>query len=388
MLNNYLVPISYAAGAITTAYGAYSYYTAKQGKRPASVKQRENAKKIMALGIGLLAVGAGLSIYSSLQPKIPGYLEPYVKAMKGRAAAQASAPLKKFPGYLYKFPHPEFVATDKGWLCKIPPTLPALEKCDRFGEKMIKIVKVQAPEHLEAALKHTTRWGKGYGFGADLNLGFTQINLGMDKSIVSNYQEALEKAEEVFLQDPIFSARSDTSVIDSIKNIHKILFNNVLHKDSLQKIDAGEFRKLNAMVGDDSTVFSLEGIETALKKVGGTKADLGNFFSYIEKIRKYGSSEVAQEHFTEDEISAIRKVFFLPIYADKVPGAMIDFAKKFKEIGQLVVEKVLHPNPRSSLDPSKMWRNPSLWRWKWKSVPHFEECGLATGRNQRDCDPG
>lgn len=73
MSSNYLSSISIGVGSVTTLYGAYSYYSAK-GNKAASAKQRENAKRIMAVGIGILALGAAAYLYSAKPPELPKVL--------------------------------------------------------------------------------------------------------------------------------------------------------------------------------------------------------------------------------------------------------------------------------------------------------------------------
>ncbi len=357
-----LSSITFAAGAITSAYGAYSYCTAK-GKQ--KNKQKESAKRVMAVGLGLLAVGAALHYFGNTQVKLeksksthidteildpnqeniaPDYLKPYVNALKGRAVPKTGAPLTKFPSHLAKFPHAGLLATKDGGICVIDDIdqLPPLEECEQRLSPFVKKIQWSNPERYAAATAHTNRWGKGYEFMIQRS-GYNRFTFGMDKTIVTNYQEGLKTVEREFLQDPDFANASESSIVDSIKEIHKTFAKNVKHKDPGSSINPGVFREIGMLISDEKTERSLEGFKKVLKERNGSEMDFANLNSWFVKNKKYGSIEAASPHHTPEEIATLKKIVHVAIDFDKVPSAMLGFAKRLKEIYSLVTNKIVHP---------------------------------------------
>ncbi len=356
MSNIYLTPISYAAGAITAAYGAYSYCTAK-GKH--KKQQMDTAKRVIAVGLGLLAVGAALQYFGKIQgvkidtptpqiePKIlepipEEYLKPYVESLKGRALPKTGAPITQFPPHLSKFPHPGLLTTKEGGICVLEDMdeLPPLDECQETFTLLIKQIKRNMPDVYADGTSHSSRWGKGYGLVID-NVGYKRFNFGMDKTIVDNYGKGLKTAERLFLQDPDFANASESSIVDSIKELHRTFAENVKHKEPGLKINPGVFRTKELLVGDDKMELSLDGMRQALKENNGEAADFANLESWFAKIERYG--EAVKSYSTPEEIATVKKVVHLPIDSKEVPSAMLGLAKKLKEIYSLVKNQIVHP---------------------------------------------
>jgi hypothetical protein len=337
MQNNYLGILSCSVGAITTLYGAYSYYTA-----PAkSQKQREKAKIIMAAGVGLLAAGIALSYYS--QQSTPEYLQSYVRELKGRVVPQAEGPIKEFPKNLYRFRHPGFYALNNGDMCKLPSAdaEPPFDQCPAYVKALVNSFKSRHSNFQSLVEGHEFRFGKGYPIkNAFSSGGFTEITTGMDPRIITNYKKSLETAEKLFLQN-----EDPNSTLESIKKIHEVMMKGVLHQNPGIEMKGGILRTEAMIIGDDEMEFTFAGLKKKLKEVGGTLADHQNLSSWIEKLSKYGTIEAADPHLKDAERAVLRKIVFVPTSAADLPKAMLQFAKRFQEILQLVKDRFLHPVP-------------------------------------------
>lgn len=252
-MNAYLAYTSLATGSITTLYGAYSYFreTGNSGK---ANKRRQKALNIAATGVALLALGAAFLYFGKA---------PNMQQLKGRVeqiqasdyAEQASiSETNKFPCYLSKFPHPEYVATDTGELCLIPDNgkLPELEKCaEELRSEIIRKIRpgvindIEQKTLTDLTFKQRITWGKGYtiAYREPKPDTFNQFNLAMDKTIVSSYKKSIKLAEEIFLKDSNFpGTRSDLSILASIQKIHRTMMQGVQHPDGSTPVNPGVLR--------------------------------------------------------------------------------------------------------------------------------------------------
>jgi len=338
MQNNYLSIASCSVGAITTLYGAYSYFTAP-GK---AQKQREKAKIIMAVGVGLLAAGIAVSYYS--QQSTPEYLQSYVRKLKGRVVPQAEGPIKQFPENLYRFRHPGFYALNNGDMCKLPngDAEPPFDQCPAYVKALVNSFKSWNSNFQSLVEAQEFRFGKGYPIknAFPQSYGFTEITTGMDPRIITNYKKSLETAEKLFLQN-----EAPHSTLESIKKIHEVMMKDVLHQSPGIEMKGGILRTEGMLVGDDKMEFSFDGLKKKLKEVGGTLADHQNLSSWIAKLSKYGTIEAADPHLKEAERAVLKKIVFVPTSPADLPKAMLQFSKRFQEICRLVKDRLLHPVP-------------------------------------------
>ncbi len=333
-----LSSITFAAGAIATAYGAYSYCSAKgKGK----TQQRETAKRVIAVGLGLLAAGAAIQYFGKADT--PDYLKPYVESLKGRSLPKTGAPITEFPPYLSKFPHPGFLATKEGGICVFEDIdeLPPLDECQESFTTLIADIKRDMPDVYAEGTRHSIRWGKGYGILTH-DSGYNRFNFGMDKTIVDNYGKGLKTAEHLFLQDPDFANASESSIVDSVKELHRTFAQNVKHEMPYVKINPGIFRTEEVFIGNGKMEFNQEAMTQALKENNGSEADFANLKSWIAKVRKYGI-EAAKPYNTPEEIATVKKIAYMPIDFEQIPSAMLRLAKKLKEIYSLVTNQIVHP---------------------------------------------
>ncbi|MBS0629523.1 MAG: Fic family protein [Verrucomicrobia bacterium] len=361
MVTNYLSSFSIAAGAITTAYGAYSYCTAKGKHRN---KQKETAWKVMGVGVALMAAGGAIHYFGKTQPVAitpqppaiendtltPDYLKPYVDAIKGKDVPGVGEPLKQFPPYLAKFPHPGTLANPDGGMCIIDEMdqLPPLEECEEKLRLVVRHIRQEMPEVYAAGTAHRPRWYKGYELKTFQPSGYNHLSFGMDKALVEGYGNGLKAVEKSFLQNPNLENASDKEIVDSIKGVHRTLTANVQHREIDYPINPGVLRRNEMIIGDDKMEQSPEGLEKKLKEIGGTVADLANLKSWLAKGQKYGNFELAKHYVTPEETATMKKLVYMPMDSEKVPAAMKDLARKIKEIYSLIKNQLVHPVPAAA----------------------------------------
>ncbi len=358
-----LSSITFAAGAITTAYGAYSYATVK-GKKRHVEEQRAKAMKVMAVGVGLLSVGAALYFYGrgpvpQLEEQIldaeheknaPEYLKPYVNRLLGKAVPKAGNAITKFPPHLYKFPHSGYLTTKEGWNCKLPFNVPPLEECHDAWAPRVEELKIEQPSaYALATMDHESRWAKGRLLVTAVQSKFKEFGLGMDKTIPTSYARGLKLAEGLFLQDPHFESQSERSIVDSIKEVHRVMVENVKHKNPSLEMGGGIFRSENAVIADDRMHnWSEEGFKKYLKAHGGLESEYKHVDSWFEKVDRYDGAVPPYDEMSAEEMATIKKIVHLPMEHTQIPAGMLDFAKKLKEIYSLVKRKLLHPIPAAA----------------------------------------
>nr|NGX47938.1 hypothetical protein [Chlamydiota bacterium] len=308
--------------------------------------------------------------------------------------------ITKFPPWYDRVFHAEFVSNVRGnRYCKIDTDFPRLSDCEWFSEYVEENFAEQAPQTYEDLLASTKTESEKGAFVqvTDANTGIFQINFGTNPQKLENHKMVLRYLEKNFLQNPQFFDQSPEAIVEEIKKTHKMIVEGL--PDPKEQLTPGKFRTGFSFVTEDRDDETVETVYAIMRKNGAKNRDIQTIDQIRNKMRKHGNA--VYEVLTFQEKKALKFLGYLPPAPEKIETKMLNFATKFKRIGDGVrkgtkdaVEAAawvhqqlgnIHPFGDANGRVARPWMNAVLQLGGYKAIvfPDDDAYTVAVSKDQR-----
>ncbi|NGX27317.1 MAG: hypothetical protein K940chlam6_01251 [Chlamydiae bacterium] len=251
--------------------------------------------------------------------------------------------ITKFPSWYDQVFHPEFVSNAVGnRYCKIDTDFPKLSDCEWVSRNIERAAANQIPEQYEEFLADPIIFREKGAFAQvveDDSTGIFQINFGTNPQKLENHKTVLRYLEKTFLQNPQFFDQSPENIVEEIKKTHKMLAEGL--PDPNGDLTPGKFRTKFSFVTEDKKDETRETLYAIMRKNGAKNRDIRTVERIHNKVRKYG--EAVFENLTPQEKKAYSFLGYSPPAPKEIKTQMLQFAKKFKRIGEGVKKGTKDP---------------------------------------------
>ncbi len=265
----------------------------------------------------------------------PAGIAEYIEQAKGLTPF-SNAPIKQFPDCWEATWLSEFFLVDNGSCgCELAKA----DECEVLCEQAREVIDENKLEKL--AYSEQAFRGKGYLLGlGETRDTMVKVRVGINPKRTQNFKRMCEKLSEEMVQDPCFFNKSIAELLRFIKDLHRVLYEDIPAENIDELHSVGDFRKWEVLVfHDESTPRSYDALREKLLTLGATEKELALFKSSAKNLKHLVDRGSIQRGLSFEEKAVWEKLVYFPPMPEEIIEQMRFFVFTLKRLAK----KDVHP---------------------------------------------